>query len=195
MTNTSATGGYLAPSSTSVGYDETFKRQLTQLVRGITGLPDGSVRPRWQTIPPKQPTLGSNWAAVGVTKITPDWGAAIIHHPENEGTDEVQRHETVEVLASFYGPALYETAARLRDGLSVAQNREAMGAAGIALLEAGQLVAAPEFFNQQWIERVDLALVFRREISRIYPVLNVLSAQGALVPDASPQQTFTIPEN
>lgn len=195
MTNTSATGGYLAPSSTSVGYDEAFKRQLTQMVRGIAGLPDGSVRPRWQAIPPKQPPAGTAWAAIGITRITPDWGAAIIHHPANEGADEVQRHETVDVIASFYGADLYGTAARLRDGLSVAQNREAMRSAGIALLEAGEIVNAPEFVNQQWIERADLSLKFRREISRIYPVLNLLSAQGTFVPDASGSQPFTTPEN
>jgi hypothetical protein len=36
---------------------------------------------------------------------------------------------------------------------------------------------------EQWWERVDLMLTFRRLVRKNYPVLNVLSSETAVVPD------------
>jgi len=195
MTNTSATGGYLAPSSTSAAYDEAFDRQLSALVRGLTGLADGTVRPRWQTIPPKALPVGTDWCAIGVTEIAKDYGAAVIHRSAGLGSDELQRHETVTILASFYGPAAQGNAARMADGLWVAQNRDAMRAAGMGLYEASGIRSAPEFANQQWIRRFDLSFMVRREVDRVYPILNLLSAQGSVHPGDGSSQPFIVTEN
>lgn len=195
MPNTSATGGYLAPSSTSVAFDEAFDREVSQLVRGITGLPSGMVRPRWQAIPPKQPDVTADWCACGIVDIRPDFGTVTIHHPEGLGSDEIQRHETVELLLSFYGPNAYGYASLMRDGVQVAQNREALRAAGMALLEAGRILSAPDLVNGQWVKRADLTLAVRREIDRVFPVLNIISAAGTIQQDYPATQSFTVTES
>ncbi|MCY1560934.1 hypothetical protein D9M68_981320 [compost metagenome] len=56
------------------------------------------------------------------------------------------------------------------------QNSEAMRAKNMAFVEVGEIIAAPELINQQWVRRYDLRIRLRRKIERTYPVLNILSA-------------------
>lgn len=134
------------------------------------------VRPRWQPVPPKQPEPGVNWCAISVTVQTPDAGPYIEHIPAGDGKDTYARHEDIEVLATFYGPASQSNASRLRDGLAIAQNSEEINAAGVFFVDAGQIRPVPELVNQQWIKRRDIPLRFRRKVVRDYAVLNILSA-------------------
>lgn len=175
----SSTGGYLAPSSV-VAADATLEDQIQGAIVGITGLIGKYVKPAWQPNPPAKEDLNVDWCAYRITSTDPNWIGSIIHHPGGEGTDELQRHETIEVLANFYGPNAAAYAAVFRDGLIIPQNMEALKVNGIAFLEAGQIRAAPEFINNQWVNRQDLLFRLRRQTSRTYQIRNVLSAEGTI---------------
>ena len=186
----SSTGGYLAPSSAPPAEDDAFSRQLQAAIVGITALPGPKVKVAWQPNPPAKEDLDIDWCAYRVTSTDPEWTGAIIHHPEGQGTDELRRHETVDVLCSFYGPNAMGYAARLRDGMLIPQNMEALNAQGIAFLDAGRTFAAPEFINNQWVRRQDLTIRLRRMVSRTYPILNVLSAEGEIVAENGDSNTW-----
>lgn len=181
MPNDSSTGGYLQPLATSPPLeDAALDAVFQQLVAGLTGLPGSMVRPRWQPVVPKQPEPTQNWCAIGVTEDDPDDYPAVIHQSTGNGHDNFYQHETLNVLASFYGPNSMSFAKLARNGLYIAQNREALMAAGFDVLEAKRITAAPELVNQQWIRRYDLTIRIRRQVVRAYPVLNILSADGTL---------------
>ncbi|MBZ9939139.1 hypothetical protein LB518_22775 [Mesorhizobium sp. BR1-1-16] len=191
MTNTSATGGYLVPSTPAPADDEALQVIFQGLVGGVTGIVGDLVRPRWQKLPPPEPSIDTSWCAIGVTDSEPDDGAAILHHSAGDGSDEMQRHETLFVIASFYGPAASQNAALLRDGLALPQNREAIRAQGIAFVEIERAVLAPSLVNQQWRRHVDVRMTFRRQVTRTYPVLNLLSAGGDIASDPASTTPWT----
>jgi len=190
--NDSASGGYLAPVGT-VTEDAGLEDQIQAAIVGITGLAGTKVRPAWQPDPPQKPAGNVDWCAYRIASSEPDWSGALIHHPEGdagEGTDELQRHATIEVLCSFYGPNARGYAARLSDGMQVPQNMEALGKQGISFLEAGRIWAAPEFINNQWVRRQDITVRLRRVTSRTYPIRNVLSAEGEIVTDTGNENSW-----
>lgn len=181
MPNTSATGGELLPDSVSVPVsDLDLDLVLQPVVSGITGLAGEMVRPRWQPTQPRMPEIGTDWCAIGVIDIQPDDNPAVMHDPSGEGHDDLIRHETLTVLASFYGPHAARLAAVLRDGLYVAQNRNPLDAAGIGLVSTDSIRMVPALVNEQWQRRADISITLRRIVRRAYPVLNVLSASGEL---------------
>lgn len=184
MSNDSSTGGYVSPVvPSSALFDDALDALLQQAVVGITGLSGSLVRPRWQVVVPKQPEPSVDWCAIGVTDVTPMDYPAETHDGTGDGSDTQQQWEEFTVLASFYGPNDSSNASLLRRGLYVAQNREALQAAGIDLVEAGKVTTAPDLINQQWIKRRDITLRFRRVVETVYPVLNILSADDTLVTD------------
>lgn len=63
----------------------------------------------------------------------------------------------------------------------VPQNSEALKVRDMAFVEAGELIAAPELINQQWVRRYDLRIRLRRKINRTYQVLNILSAEAPVI--------------
>ena len=172
----SSTGGYLSTGATPPLEDLDLDAEFQKAVVGITGLVGNLVRPRWQAIPPKQPEVSVNWCSIGVTTQTPDAGPLINHIGTGNGTDELQRHEDINLECTFYGPLGQRYASMFRDGLGVPQNMEGLNAVLIALTEVGEIVTAPELFNQQWIRRFDITVKFRRQVKRTYSVLNILSA-------------------
>ena len=168
--------------------DADFDTVLQQLVVGLTGLPGNLVRPRWQPVPPIQPEPTVNWCAIGVLAITPNDGPQITHNPlggAGQGVDTVDRHETIDVLASFYGPQGMSYAAILRDGLGVPQNVEGLLAVGMAFTDAGVSRQAPELVNQQWIRRQDIALRFRRHLQRSYAIQTAAVAGVQIFDDST----------
>lgn len=180
MTNTSATGGFLTPGATPAPLEGAALVAVIQtLVVGITGLGATLVRPRWQPLAPTQPAAGTDWCAVGIMRRTPDANAFIGHDPAGDGADLLQRHEALEILASFYGPHCEGYAATLRDGLQVGQNRETLHAAYMGLADCGDVLHVPELVNGGWIDRADFSFVLNRQVRRTYPVLNILSATPA----------------
>jgi hypothetical protein len=190
VTNTSATGGYLVPSSSDPAWDDNLDDILQAMIVGITGLPGSTVRPRWQTNQPKQPEPNVDWCAVGVTHVESDTFASIVHTSSGDGSDTLRRHSTVTVMASFYGPNRRGFASRLSDGLLVPQNQEAIAIAGLMLRQASDVVSAADLFNQNWISRADVLMTFRRQINRTYPVLNILSGVGTIHSASAASQNF-----
>lgn len=180
MANVSATGGFLAPVGQQQPHGDDFEDQIQAVVVGITGLPGDLVRPRWQPTPPTQPPADVDWAALGITDVDSDWDAVVTHDGAGQGVDRLQRHETVDLLVSFYGPNGRAKAALLRDGLSISQNRETLFLANMGLRSVGRIITAPALVNEQWVARFDVAVSIRRRIDRTYSVLNLLRAQGAV---------------
>lgn len=186
MPNTSATGGALSPAVSPAPLEgQTLNRFIQQWIVGITGLDGTMVRPRWQAEPPNIPTAGTAWAAIGITSRPSDTYPYVRHDPTGLGSDELQRHETLNLLASFYDLGTNgladNYAALLRDGAAIPQNLEPLTVAGMALVETGDPVAVPSLLKTRWLYRVDLPVSLRRQINRIYPVENLLSSQGTLL--------------
>ena len=199
MANTSATGGYLSPLTPSPAYDQPLDVQLQRVVVGITGLAGNLVRPRWQETPPQQPARNVNWCAIGIVRIGAAYGHHISHFPDGEGYDEAEAYEDLELLASFYGPGCAGVAALLRDGLRIPQNREEMRANGMALTADDTITLLGEAVGPEYRRRADLPLALTRVVSRSYPILNLLEAQGSIASQAATEppsiEEFTVSEN
>jgi hypothetical protein len=187
MPNTSATGGVLAPSQPYPVDDDALDDVLTTLIVAVTGLDPTLVRPRWQPIPQKQPEADINWCAVGVIRDAPNDGPSFTLDPVTLLTT-LSRHEEITALATFYGPLAKTYAAILRDGLSLPQNLEPLAAYAMALIDTGPILAMNELMNQTWVKRRDMALVLRRQVTRVYAVTSLLSApvDETFVPPGTP---------
>lgn len=167
MANTSATGGYLTPGGGALPRDEELEDALQAHVVGITGLPGAMVRPRWQSTVPEMPEPDQNWAAIGVKLSRADAGPALEQQDENT---RYIRHETMDVLVTFYGPSGFEYAELFRDGLAIPQNNQPLFAIKAKLIGHGDILNIPELVNQQFIRRYDLPFTIRRKVERTYQI-------------------------
>ncbi|VVD29161.1 conserved protein of unknown function [Paraburkholderia dioscoreae] len=186
VANDSSTGGYLLPVDAGPPYDAELDAIFQKMVVGLTALPGSLVRPRWQPTAPKQPEPGVDWCAIGVMVTTPDAGPAIIHVGAGEGSDVVQRHEEIELLCSFYGPHGSRLANMARDGMYMPQNNDILRANEMGLICVGTVTPAPDMVNQQWVRRYDVSISVRRNAQRVYPTLNLTSAEVAVRTDSGP---------
>lgn len=178
MSNTSATGGYLTPGMIAPDEDQTLRRFLQRLLSGVTGLVGDMVRPMWQTNPPPVPAIDVNWLAFSVDNQRPD------ANPYQRQTDDdgmlLVRHEDLDLRCIFYGPNCQKNANLLRDGLYVAQNRERLFLAGVAVVGVSDTMHVPELINDRYFDRADITISMRREIRRDYQVLHFLGAAGTV---------------
>lgn len=176
--NNSATGGYLSPLDIPEPEEDTALEDVLQRwLVGITRLAGERIRPRWQPNPPRQPEPEVNWCALGVTDTKTEFSPAIIHDGRGDGEDTMKQHEELIVLCSFYGPGAGRLAALFRDGARLPQNNEMLRQANMALVECGDIKAAPDLLNQQWVRRYDITATVRRQVIRTYQILNLLSAE------------------
>lgn len=176
MANTSATGGYLVPTSPEILEGDELEDILTEAVAGITGLDGKLVRPKWQPKPPKRPAASVDWAALGITESDADAGPVLAHNPNGGGglgETKYTRQKDVTVLASFYGPNARSIAQRLEDGLTIPQNLEILQEKSISFVSAGTIRAVPESVNMQYVERYDLLVYFRRAVTRTYAIQTI----------------------
>src|SRR3979409_241705 len=124
----SSTGGYLIPSGAPPLEGQALLDFLQGVIVGITGLDGTMVRPVWQSEPPNIPDAGEAWCAFRITTRPSDKFPYVKHNADGQGADALQRHEELHVLCSFYdlgsGGLADGLCAQLRDGLSIAQNRE-----------------------------------------------------------------------
>lgn len=194
MANTSASGGYLAPTGTPPDDGEALDNLLHDFVAGVSGLADTLVLPRWQPEPPNIPPAATAWAAVGVLqRTTPLFpfvrhdGSTAYPDPDIRGSDRLQQQEQLEVMVSFYdlgaGGLADAYCATFRDGVYIAQNREVLQSKGWAVAYTGDATPAPILLKERWLYRVDLRVTLRRQIDRTYAVLNLESAQGTINSD------------
>jgi hypothetical protein len=182
MGNTSATGGYLIPSSTNGDLnDVALAKFLQQVVVGIVGLPGNMVRPRWQAEPPNIPDFGTNWASIGPGRRQREPFSASI---QSDGglTTRIIRNRTMDILCSFYGPLAETNSELLAMGLEVAQNREVMQLAGFNIIGGvGDSTIVPEMLKMRYQYRVDVPFTIRQQQQYTYSVLDLLSAQGTML--------------
>jgi hypothetical protein len=180
--NTSATGGYLTPTTTPDD-DVALALFMQTVIVGVTGLAGTLVRREWQVEPGAQPAIDVNWCAFGVATTQADDNPYERYNDADDDSSLV-RQEEFELSCIFYGPNCQGYAKRLRDGLCIAQNREAMFVVGISFASpAAQVIHVPELINNRWHDRADVTLTFRRQISRDYDILSLLDAYGTIETD------------
>lgn len=183
--NTSASGGYLAPITPEPLDDLALDSAIAGVIAGITGLPAALVIPRDQPTQPSIPGVSTNWVSVGVTVSTGDDTPSQIHHPDGDGYTILRAVYRLDVMAMFYGPKSDGYAKLLRDGLYVAQNREAMQRQGLNLTSIDPLRRVPEVIATQTRRRTDFAFRLTQTVERRYAILNILQADGTIRADAS----------
>lgn len=176
MANDTAAAGYIQPLSSPLN-DEALDDLLHDVVQQLAGFTDATlVRPRVQVEPPVQPPFTTNWVAYGIVKTTQDTQGYEEHDPQLEGTSAVERTYEHDVLMSFYGPNSSAYLERLRDATQLSQNREALFAQNIAVIEVTDGIFVPVQLKEKWVRRVDATLRLRRKTHRVYNVLNLESA-------------------
>lgn len=178
--NTSATGGPLGPTSTPPADDLDLDTIIGTLIAGVTGLPGDMIRPRWQETQPRVPDVSETWVAVGVTATMGDDMPAQIHHGEGDGYTILRTFYRLDVLASFYGPKGDAYAKLTRDSFYVGQNREAMRAVGLNLVDFDTIRRVPEIRATRTLRRSDLPFRLTQTIKRRYEIRNVLQADGTI---------------
>lgn len=170
MSNTSAMGGYLLPVGAALPADTALEDALQAHVVGITGLPGALVRPRWQPVVPKMPEPCETWAAIGHSTTAVDDSPVL---DQGDGSARYIRHETIEVLVSFYGPQAEQKIKQLRDGLHLRQNNLPLLAIGAKVIWCNAIKSAPEQHNMQWVKRYDMTYALHRRVERVYPVSHI----------------------
>lgn len=180
MPNTSATGGYLRPTSVNP-YGDALDDVFHDLTAGLTGIAASLIRPRWQPEPPNQPDFSTDWVAFGVTLTDRDRFVYTNHDPtQGIGVDYFERDESIKVLHSFYGPNGAAMLAAYANNISVDQNRDALLVFGIKLVEVGEVTTLPALLKEKWVKRYDCTTTFRRRIRLTFPVLTILASQTTL---------------
>lgn len=176
MPNTSATGGYLTQSSSSID-GLALRRFLQSVIVGVTGLNATLVRPMWQQNPPPIPSIDVDWCGFAIMTQRPEKGA--FHEQLDAGGATLLRHEELDLLCAFYGPNCLVNAGLLRDGLElIAQNREQLFLAGMGVNGFSDITHAPELVNDRFFDRADITMTIRREIRRSYDILHFVGASG-----------------
>ncbi len=168
MSNTSATGGYLTPSTTPLTRVE-FENLLYGFVVGVCSLDNTMVRPRWQEVPAPAPARSVTWCSIGVLS-SEAVGTTWETHDTDASTTTVYEQTTIKVQASFYGPEAGDTARTFVAGAQVEQNRSALRAKGVALQSFESPRRVPELVNSGWIQRYDVDLTLNYIESRTYAI-------------------------
>ena len=190
MTNTSASGGYLAPSTTSAAQGVSLEDFLQAVFVGLSGLPGGLVRPRWQPKPPPQPSRDTTWISLGITRRRSLGYVDEAHDSSGDGQQTAEHHQQLEILVSAYGPDGAAVSDMIETSIQIRQNRDALYSAQVGFVEATDLLTTSDLLNQEWVPRHDRTFILSRAVRRTYPILNILSAQGQFVSDragAAPQ--------
>lgn len=197
MPNTSATGGYLPQTSATQTESQALRRFIQTVIVGITALAPEYVRQNWQPNPPPMPAIDVNWCGFGIIKQTGDDNA--YHDQLYEEVDEeitesadLVRHETLDILCSFYGSGCLDYAGRLRDGFQIGQNREQLFLVGMGFVGASNIIHVPELVNDRFFDRADVTITLRREIKRNYPILSFVAASGIVYADSAVDNQLVI---
>lgn len=176
MPNTSATGGYLVPTTGPLE-DQALRRFVQAMLVGLVALAGDKVRPSRQKNPPPMPDVDTDWLAFWITNQKPD---ANPYHEQHADHATLIRHEEFDIMCSFYGPNCMGNAGKLRDGLYLSQNRESLFLASMGLVGFSDTTHVPELVNDRWFDRADITLTLRREIKRDYPILHFVAAYGTI---------------
>lgn len=199
MANDSTAAGYLTPVADDTLADDPLADALQRMVVGVTGLPEPMVRPRFQPDPPDMPENDQNWCAISVSEMDPPAGNAEQYQDgaadEGQGQTIERGYETMTVLASFYGPNAMRYATRLRDGLLIGQNRDAMQSDGdLSLLWFGTIRNVSDYQNTTFRNRFDFPIMLRHRFERTYNVRNIVEIEGSIQADGGSLDGSTVIE-
>lgn len=190
--STSATGGYAQPSYTKPNPKGLTLTQFIQTVlAGVSNLNGKLVRPKWQVDPPKQPDITVNWLAFGIASSDPSFNAYIEMQPD--GTTQYQRHDKLEVQISVYGPEALDIVDLITDGFQIPQNQSGLLSANMGLVEVTRALHIPESINERFFNRYEFAVVLNRQVQRLYPILNFLSATGTIYTQTAEDANYVQP--
>lgn len=172
---------------------QSLENWLQHYVAAVTEIEASLVRPRWQREPPNIPDFDTPcWLSVGVTRKKPigQWSytghrAAPQTNEPATGRDDMVRWEDCELLCTFYGPQCEVYSENFYSGCMVWQNRSVLRLVGLVLVEVGEQIRMPELIKNQWLDRVDRTVFFRRVVQRSYPVMSLISARGVIQLDST----------
>lgn len=149
---------------------------------GLTGLATDLVRPVYQAEPPVVPSSGTIWMAFMLSTAQADTFPFVGQAGE---AFQLQRHETLRCLCSFYDTGstgfAQKYASILRDGTSIPQNLEYLQQQNMAFVACDQQVPVPSLLKQQWLYRVDLPVWLRRQVNRNYTVPTIEIGEAELI--------------
>lgn len=190
MANTSATGGYLLPSTPTPAYGLSLDGVFQRVVAALSGLNPANVRPAVQPNDPvtgqvlaRIPNADTNWCAVRVEDVPGLEMPSQTHISDGDGSTVLQRIDVLDVTVFCYGPDSDGIARQIRDLLYVSQNREALRAQGLEFNGYLSLINVPDMPSVGTRRRSDLKLRFFQTVERTLPILNLLEAQGTVRTD------------
>lgn len=155
-------------------------------VLGAAALDPSLIRPYDQGEPPVIPPDGTAWMAFSQHTDESDTFPFVRALKDGTGST-IQRHESIAVLCSFYdlgtnGQAAF-LASLLRDGMAIPDNLETLTLASFGMVGCEPEVVVPSLLKVRWLYRVDLPFRVRRQVTRVYAVPNITSANGTLNTD------------
>jgi len=191
--NNSSTGGTIFPAPTIPVLNPaqpqiTLVQFLQILFASLSELPGTLVRPMWQPEEPKEPDIIVNWAAFGITDITPDANA--YQAQQGSSLTNLQRQELINVSFQVYGPQAMNIMTLVRDGLQIPQNIAGLEIANMAFAYDTPARHLPDLVNGRWNDRYVTEFFFRRYVVRTYPILSFISANGIIYTQTAVNENY-----
>jgi hypothetical protein len=189
---------YVLPNNTSSFYQipmtgQQLHRFWHDVIMNILDFDATLVRPRWQIEPPNQPPLTTDWISFGIIKNTYD---TYSYKEYNADGYCVNKYHNFVILISFYGPDCAKNELLLRQGLDIPQNREVISLFNQAFIELEDAINTSELVNGRWVQRLDVKMHIRRNMTIFYPVNDIESANIETIVETNvPTDTSAITDN
>ncbi len=151
----------------------------------LTTLGSDFVVPWDQGEPPVIPESGTAWMAFQAVTDESDTFPFV---GQTRGNDfQLQRHERIKILCSFYdtgSTGMADGLARLlRDNVALPQNVQVLSTQGMGMVGCDPEVAVPSLLKTRWLYRVDLPLYVRRQVTRSYLTNTIEVVDGTIETD------------
>lgn len=187
--------GYVSPSSPEPINDAALENFFNVVFSSILGIDSTLVRPRWQTLPPNQPNNATSWLSFGIERTKPQVND-LVAYSYTDGAMTQAWYEEYNILCSFYGDQMGALATRLKAGLSLAQNRDAINynfsfiagppevdtitSNGIVFVNCTEPRNVSILINNIWQKKTDMFIIFRRQMEFTYPIESITQVQATL---------------
>lgn len=171
--------GYIQPTGRQINpRGLTLPDFLQTVLTGISGLDGHLVRLKAQIDPPKSPQHSTNWLSFEINTSNADVNPYT--SIDTSGNTVFQRHETLTLQCSFFGPEALTISDLVHDGFTIQQNRYWLTQAKMAFVEMGQAMRMPDLVNERFLNRYERSITLRRQIMRLYPIPVITSATGQI---------------